>query len=91
MVDKYRHLSCPSLEHAYQHTKACRFKDTAFADAILIARSPSDARRLGSTIKGFKAANWKNSREEVMTNLMKQKFALGTPLADKLKATAGKK
>ena len=46
---------------------------------------------LGSKIKGFKAANWKNWREEVMTNLLKQKFASGTLLADKLKATAGKK
>ena len=90
VVDKYRHLSFPSLEHAYQHTKACRFKDTASADAILSARSPADAKRLGSKIKGFKAANWKNSREEVMTNLLKQKFAPGTPLAEKLKATAGK-
>ena len=91
MVDKYRHLSFPSLEHAYQHTKACRFRDTASADAILSARSPADVKRLDSTIKGSKAANWKNSREVVMTNLLKQKFAPGTLLADKLKATAGKK
>ena len=26
VVDKYRHLTFPSLEHAYQHTKACRCK-----------------------------------------------------------------
>ena len=91
VVNKYRHLSFPSLDHAYQHTEACRFNDTASADAILCARSPSDAKRLGSKIKGFKAANWKNSREEVMTNLLKQKFAPGTPLADTLKATACKK
>ena len=65
--------------------------NTASADAILCARSPADAKLLGSKIKGFKAANWKNWREEVMTNLLKQKFASGTLLADKLKATAGKK
>ena len=45
---------------------------------------------LGTKIKDFKAANWKNSREEVMTNPLKQKFATGIPLTGKLKATAGK-
>ena len=53
VVDKYRHLSFPSIEHAYQHTKACRYEDTRY----LSTRSPTDAKRLGSKIKAFKAAS----------------------------------
>ena len=42
-----------TIEAAYQYTKATRFHDKACANNIILAKSPSEAKSLGSNVKGF--------------------------------------
>ena len=72
----------PSVEHAYQATKATTEDDK---NAILAAVKPMEAKEHGS--KFVLASNWQTRKLEVMHLLLRNKFAPGTPLADKLLAT----
>ena len=79
-----------TVEHAYQYTKAMRYKDTAIADRILSARTPAVAKQLGSKVANFDRADWDGVKGDIMQSLLRIKFAEGNKLAELLKATSGK-
>ena len=83
-------LSLTDLEHAYQYAKAIEFNDIDSSEAILCARTPSTAKLIGSKVKNFNTNEWNKVKENIMTHLLKIKFAPGTDMANKLLATAGK-
>ena len=59
-----------TIEAAYQYTKATVFHDKACANNVILAQSPSEAKSLGSNLKGFKKSVWDIEKEEVMWNLL---------------------
>lgn len=79
-----------TLEHLYQFKKAKRFGDTAAADRILCARSPSDAKYFGSRVQGFQSEDWDNVKGDIMLELLRCKFRGGSELAGLLQKTTGK-
>ena len=79
-----------TIEAAYQYTKATRFHDKACANNVILAQSPSEAKSLGSNVKGFKKSVWDSEKEDVMLDLLRAKFYPNSPLAAELIATSGK-
>ena len=86
----YRSIDFDDLESAYQYAKAMEFGDTNTGEKILCSKSPSAAKRLGSSIKNFKFKDWDKVKEDIMLQLLRIKFAPGTELALKLTSTTGK-
>ena len=77
----YAGLKFPSVEHAYQAAKCTRFADrTRF-----LLLTPGAARQWGRRV--VCRDDWKAARVAVMADLLRQKFAPGTALAEKLMAT----
>lgn len=69
----------PTAEHLYQW---CKVADVETANKILVAESPTEAKRLGKI--GRSVINWHSLRLIVMTNVVSAKFAQNPKLADKL-------
>ena len=86
----FKGVTYDNLESAYQHQKAERFGDSVSSSKILCARSPAEAKRIGSKIRNFNSATWNNDNEAIMLELLRIKFAPGTALAQKLMSTARK-
>ena len=86
----YDNIPFNDVEHAYQYAKARKFDDVDTSEKILSARTPSDAKRIGASVQGFKTKVWDKAREDVMLKLLRIKFAPGSDMATKLVATAGK-
>jgi hypothetical protein len=74
----------PTVEHAFQAAKCSDFND---AMRVLECETPGLAKRKGR--ESAKVANWQDIKVSVMNNLIRIKFAEGTPLAFKLLATHG--
>lgn len=74
----------PTVEHAYQAAKFPKTKRGPFT-----VGTPSDAKRLGRTLKP--KSNWEKIKVDVMRSLIQQKFARGTKLSEMLKATKERK
>lgn len=72
----------PTVEHAYQAAKAADDVGRMYIEG---AKTPGDAKRRGRRIQ--MRSDWMNVRLEVMEGLLRQKFAAGGDLAEKLKAT----
>lgn len=73
-----------SVEHYYQAQKAL---GDAEREAILNAKTPNDARRLGQKVE--LQANWHNVKDQVMTHACVMKFFQNADLAEMLLATDG--
>lgn len=71
-----------TVEHRYQAAK-CVDRDEAAA--IMRAASPAAAKRLGRQVRI--RSDWNSVRVNVMRELLRQKFRLGTPLAEALLVT----
>jgi ribA/ribD-fused uncharacterized protein len=72
----------PSVEHAYQAAKTL---DPDERLSIRYARTPGQAKRLGQEVT--LRPDWEEMKVFIMLGLLKQKFAPGSELAEKLKAT----
>jgi ribA/ribD-fused uncharacterized protein len=81
-VTDERGVKHPTVEHAYQATKATTDQDR---NRIAAAKHPSKAKRIGGTLAVDAA--WPARKDEVMRRLLVQKFAPGSDLAVKLLAT----
>ena len=86
----FRNKKYQTLEQAYQHTKALLFKDDDTAPSILAADSPSEAKKLSYSIKGFNLDIWNAKQHDLMLQLVQAKFQQNPNLADELRNT-GKK
>lgn len=71
-----------TTEAAFQ---AAKTSDRAQRMAIADARTPGEAKHLGRRVT--LRVDWEEHKDQVMLELLRQKFAPGTPLADKLEMT----
>jgi N-glycosidase YbiA len=88
-----RAFTAPSVEHWFQALKFER-TDPAWAERILRAATPAEAKRLGSKRGcGGRAVDplWDTRRLEVMKALLEVKFAPGTDARRALEATRGRR
>lgn len=69
----------PSAEHAFQAAKTTIKSER---DAILKASTPAEAKRLGRKVT--LRENWNQKREEIMEEIIRQKFKQNESLAKKL-------
>lgn len=74
-------ISYPTVEHAYQAAKSDVQSER---EAICLAKTPGDAKRLGKRVTMRK--DWNAVKLDVMLDLLRQKFAIPT-LRAKLLAT----
>lgn len=76
----------PTVEHYYQ---AMKVADDGYRNAVATAKSPGEAKRLGSRESMEKNGyilrpDWEEIKVEVMSRGVRQKFFPGRPLASKL-------
>ena len=76
-----------TIEAAYQYTKTPRIHDKAYEHNVILAQSPSEAKSLGSNVKGFKKSVWDSEKEDVMLDHLRAKFSPNSQLAAELIAT----
>lgn len=74
----------PTVEHAYQASKTCHPQEWA---AILKMPTPGMAKRAGRKVT--LREDWDTIKLERMESLLRQKFAIGTELAERLYYTDG--
>ena len=63
-----------SSEQAYQWAKADFCQDDAAASKLLFTTSPSDAKDLGSEIKGLRDTDWDQKKNGIMEEILRNKF-----------------
>lgn len=78
----FRGHTYPTSEHAYQAAKATSAADH---DRVAGAATPDEAKRLGQEIAA--RPDWLQVRVEVMSDVLRAKFAPGTAAAQHLLAT----
>lgn len=78
---KLEGIEFPTVEHAYQAAK----NPSNLYRAHLLSMGPAEARRRGQTCE--LRPDWENVKIDVMLDLIAQKFAIGSELADRLLAT----
>ena len=74
-----------TVEHRYQ---AAKFTDSAYADTVRTAKTPTLCKRLGRTRKQPIRANWDAIRRQVMRCALRAKFSQHPELRARLAATA---
>ena len=79
-----------TLEQCYGYIRAKRFNDDVVATNILKTSDPAEVKRLGYEVRGFRASEWNNVKEDIMLKLLRIKFCRGNVSAEKLKATETK-
>lgn len=72
----------PSAEHAYQYTRAMRFKKTGLAKMITMAKSGKAAKQLGSQIESNDT--WDKVKIDIKRTIITEKFMQNPALCDKL-------
>ena len=77
----------PTAEHWMMAAKARLFGDEETLAKILIASSPSAAKKLGRQVRGFDDARWKAARFDLVTRGNVAKFSSTPKLREHLLAT----
>lgn len=86
---QYKDIRHNSLEHAFQYAKAIHFRDDTSAQNILSAKTPSDAKQYGRSVKNFNTADWNGIKEGILCGLLRIKFEKNSEMANKLIETNG--
>lgn len=81
----FHSITARTVEHGYQAYKA---RDISDATAILAAKTPGEAKRLGRRVA--LRSGWDECKEEVMLRLLRAKFGQNERVREKLKATANR-
>ncbi len=63
-----------SSEQCFMARKAGYFGDEETQNEILNAKTPDEAKKLGRKVKGYNDWEWANVREEIMYQIVLQKF-----------------
>jgi len=63
-----------SSEQCFMARKASYFGDKETYNEILNANTPEEAKKLGRKVKGYNDYEWANVREEIMYQIVLQKF-----------------
>jgi N-glycosidase YbiA len=74
----------PTVEHYFQ---AAKFPGSEHAEAIRLARSPREAKRLGRSRAHPIRSDWDDTRDDVMRRAVRQKFETHADLRALLLAT----
>lgn len=84
LVDiKYQGFTYPSSEHAYQAAKTLdSYEKSKFTSRSI---SPAQSKKMGRNIK--LRSDWEHVKLKVMEDILRIKFAQGTPLSKQLMAT----
>ncbi|UOQ54090.1 NADAR family protein [Hymenobacter cellulosivorans] len=82
--------SYPTAEHYMMAEKARLFQDETTRAAILAAKSPNDAKRLGRQIKNFDEAAWLAARFDIVVQGNAAKFSQHPALQEFLLQTASR-
>lgn len=77
-------VKCPTTEHAYQ---AAKTEVPSEREEILKSKTAAESKKLGS--KATVRVDWGQIKLGIMENLLRQKFAKGTDLLEKLKNIKG--
>lgn len=75
----------PTAEHCFQAAKCRLANDKEKLDQVLNAQTPMEAKRIAEPIP--ESAEWRHSREAILTGVIDQKFDQNPVLADMLVAT----
>jgi len=82
----HRDKTFQNVEQCFQYEKAIIFHDEYTTNKILAAPNPTDAKKLGKTIKNFNITLWNNIRKDEMFSILTNKF--NNPiLAEQLRQT----
>lgn len=76
-----------TAEHFMMAGKARLFGDAQAHERILAATSPSSAKKLGRTVKGFDDARWNAARFDLVVEGNLAKFSQNTTMGEFLKST----
>lgn len=76
-----------TAEHYMMANKAWLFGDKQAAEKILASRHPSDAKRIGRTVRGFREDKWEKERTRVVVRGNLAKFRQNPKLARYLMST----
>ena len=87
---QYKGHSFKSLEQAYQYAKAIHGDDAETAMTLIHTSDPKTAKDLGSKVKGLDTTGWDDEKYNIMTDLVRIKFAGNPSLKTELLNT-GKK
>jgi len=80
----------PTTEHYMMAEKARLFGDEATRAAILQARHPDEAKRLGRQLAAFDEATWQAARQQIVVRGNLLKFSQHPPLAAFLRQTGSR-
>ena len=80
-------ISYATAEHFMMEAKARLFGDAEAAAAILGARTPAEAKRLGRGVRGFDEGTWVRERFDIVVRASVAKFEQNAPLRAHLLAT----
>lgn len=75
-------ITYPTAEHWMMAEKARLFKDEDMLQKIIKSKSPSEAKKLGRKVKGFKNDVWLDHRYEIVKQGNLLKFAQNPSLKD---------
>ena len=78
----------PSAEHYMMAGKARLFGDAAALEAILVAATPAEAKKLGRQVQGFVEAVWKQHCSSIVVRASLLKFGQNPQLGSFLLASA---
>ena len=70
----YKGYYLKNSEQAFMLEKAMMF-DESKIPLILVAKSPTEVKKLGRTIQNFDSEAWDKNRYKIMVNILKAKFA----------------
>lgn len=86
----YENKSYSCVEQAFQHAKCIKFSDIK-SDAMIMRESlPSEMKKLGNTVNGFKEDIWNEVRDDIMRAIIHEKFSQNKQLAAVLCGTKDK-
>lgn len=77
-------------EQALMYYKALSANDQATAGRIMDAQNPIDQKNLGKYIKGFNQEKWNQQKDDIMLQVVKEKFTQNKNLGDILISTGTK-
>lgn len=67
--------------------KALHFGDEHAAEQVLAARTPAECKRWGRRVRGFDETEWRQVRDEVALDTVRQKFTRNRKMREALLAT----
>lgn len=81
-------ITYPTVEHFFVAEKARTFGDEESLLRILNSKTPAEAKRIGSQVRGYEEATWFKTRQDVMLRGLKLKVSQHPSIAEQLRATS---